>query len=152
MSHMWQNQMQSVPADNHVPFVVFKTSYSRYLHPCCTKIALQLRACCSYELAAAMRLADSFSESDILSALQQLCNCAGYCEEEEWIDLATVKGYRGIVMCQDIRDELMLHLATDGAGADEAGEGELQDWQKVVIAMCEGRLLPTPWLNKVILP
>lgn len=98
-----------------------------------------------------MQLADSLSDSDISSALQYLCNCAGYCEEEEWIDLATVKGYRRIVMCQDIRDELMLHLATDSADADEADEGELQDWQKVVIAMCEGRLLPTPWLNKVSL-
>ena len=97
-----------------------------------------------------MQTADSLSEPDILSAPSCASNCAGYCEEEEWIDLATVKGYRRIVMCQEVRDELMLHLAPDGADADEADEGELQDWQKVIIAMCEGRLLPTPWLNKVI--
>ncbi|DBA69067.1 TPA: hypothetical protein ACH3X2_013228 [Trebouxia sp. C0005] len=74
----------------------------------------------------------------------------GYCEQEEWIDLATVKGYRRIVMCQELRDELILNLTGDAANASEDAEDEdkMQDWQRVVIAMCEGRLLPTPWLNK----
>lgn len=79
--------------------------------------------------------------------------CPGYCEQEEWIDLATVKGYRRIVMCQELRDELILNLTGDAANASEDAEDEdkMQDWQRVVIAMCEGRLLPTPWLNKVML-
>ncbi|KAL0039566.1 hypothetical protein WJX77_002084 [Trebouxia sp. C0004] len=74
----------------------------------------------------------------------------GYCEEEEWIDLATVKGYRRIVMCQEVRDGLILNLtnAAANAGEKEDEEDKMQDWQRVVIAMCEGRLLPTPWLNK----
>lgn len=81
--------------------------------------------------------------------------CLGYCEEEEWIDLATVKGYRRIVMCQEVRDELILNLTDDAANAseeEEEDEVKMQDWQRVVIGMCEGRLLPTPWLNKVMLP
>ena len=79
--------------------------------------------------------------------------CPGYCEEEEWIDLATVKGYRRIVMCQEVRDELILNLTGDAvtAGEEEEDEVKMQEWQRVVIAMCEGRLLPTPWLNKVML-
>lgn len=79
--------------------------------------------------------------------------CSGYCEEEEWIDLATVKGYRRIVMCQEVRDELILNLTDDAANAreEEEEEDKMQEWQRVVIGMCEGRLLPTPWLNKVML-
>jgi len=79
--------------------------------------------------------------------------CSGYCEEEEWIDFATVKGYRRIVMCQEVRDELILNLTDDtaNAGEEEEEEDKMQDCQRVVIGMCEGRLLPTPWLNKVML-
>ena len=79
--------------------------------------------------------------------------CSGYCEEEEWIDFATVKGYRRIVMCQEVRDELILNLTDDAAnaGEEEEEEDKMQDCQRVVIGMCEGRLLPTPWLNKVML-
>ena len=77
--------------------------------------------------------------------------CSGYCEEQEWIDLATVKGYRRTVMCQEVRDELILNLTEDPASEEEEDEDKMQDWQRVVIAMCEGRLLPTPWLNKVML-
>lgn len=89
-----------------------------------------------------------------LSCLTRDCYkvlCSGYCEEEEWIDLATVKGYRRTVMCQEVRDELILNLTEDPASEEEEDEDKMQDWQRVVIAICEGRLLPTPWLNKVML-
>lgn len=70
--------------------------------------------------------------------------CAGYCDEQDWIELSTVKGYRRIVMCQEVRDELDINLALP-----EGGQQEEEEWQRVLIAMCDGRLLPTPWLNKV---
>lgn len=73
----------------------------------------------------------------------------GYEEEEKWIDLATVQGYRRIVMCQGIRDEVQLQLegmASDsGPDTDQGG----QQWKEVLLAMCSRRLLPTEWLNKV---
>ncbi|KAL3143189.1 hypothetical protein ABBQ38_002046 [Trebouxia sp. C0009 RCD-2024] len=67
----------------------------------------------------------------------------GYCDEQDWIELSTVKGYRRIVMCQEVRDELDINLALP-----EGGQQEEEEWQRVLIAMCDGRLLPTPWLNK----
>ena len=72
---------------------------------------------------------------------------AGYCEEQEWIDLATVKGCRRIVMCQEVRDELDANFDNDIHDRDQ--EDTLAEWQKVLIAMCDGRMMPTPWLNKV---
>jgi len=77
---------------------------------------------------------------------------AGYCEEEDWIELSTVAGYRRIVMCQEVRDELDLNLAEDTdcqIDEEERNPNNMQQWQKVAIAMCDSRLLPTPWLNKV---
>lgn len=47
-----------------------------------------------------------------------------------------VKGYRRIVFCQAVRDDVDGAL---GAGA----------WADLLPRMCEGRLVPTPWLNKV---
>lgn len=79
---------------------------------------------------------------------------AGYCQEQEWIDLSTVKGYCRTVMCQEVRDELEANLTQPDCGTkddqqDEQGEEE-EEWQRILIAMCDGRLLPTPWLNKVV--
>ena len=61
--------------------------------------------------------------------------CAGHEEEEQWIDLATVEGYRRIVACQEAKDAVEAVL---GCGA----------WRGLFRAMCTGRLLPTPWLNE----
>jgi hypothetical protein len=47
-----------------------------------------------------------------------------------------VKGYRRILFCQSVRDDV------DGA----LGGGA---WANLLPRMCEGRLVPTPWLNKV---
>lgn len=47
-----------------------------------------------------------------------------------------VRGYRRIVFCQEVRDDVEGAL---GAGA----------WADLLPRMCEGRLVPTPWLNKV---
>lgn len=49
---------------------------------------------------------------------------------------AQVKGYRRILFCQSVRDDV--------AGA--LGHGA---WSHLLPRMCEGRLVPTPWLNKV---
>ncbi len=51
--------------------------------------------------------------------------------------LPQVKGYRRIVFCQGVRDDVEEAL---GAGA----------WADLLPRMCEGRLVPTPWLNKVM--
>ena len=60
-----------------------------------------------------------------------------------------------MVMCQDVRDELQLQLscvadpqkyyAIDQAIDEQHGE----EWQQLLLAICDRRLLPTPWLNKV---
>ena len=47
-----------------------------------------------------------------------------------------VKGYRRILFCQTVRDDV------DGA----LGGGA---WASLLPRMCQGRLVPTPWLNKV---
>lgn len=47
-----------------------------------------------------------------------------------------VKGYRRVLFCQSVRDDV--------AGA--LGHGA---WTQLLPRMCEGRLVPTPWLNKV---
>jgi len=109
-----------------------------------------------YNMISSRAVADPQNSTSILVYMTQhryRVLCPGYCEEEEWIDLATVKGYCRIVMCQEVRDELILNLTNDAvnAGEEEEEENKMQDWQRVVIAMCEGRLLPTPWLNKVML-
>ncbi len=60
----------------------------------------------------------------------------GHGEEGEWIDLGTVRGYHRIVFCQSIRDDVDTNL----------GQGE---WARLLPALCQGRLVPTEWLNKV---
>lgn len=60
----------------------------------------------------------------------------GHGEEAEWIDLGTVRGYKRIVFCQSVRDDVDANL----------GQGE---WARLLPAVCEGRLVPTEWLNKV---
>ncbi len=62
---------------------------------------------------------------------------AAHGDEARWIDTATVAGYRRVVMCQEARDEAEAALAP---GADPA---------PLLLSMCDRRLRPTPWLNKV---
>eukprot|EP00887_Chlorella_sp_A99_P002105 scaffold21.g2105.t1 len=70
-----------------------------------------------------------------LSDVRHWCQVIGHGEEHEWIDLGTVKGYKRVVACQGIRDDV------------EAGMGP-GAWATLLPRMCEGRLVPTPWLNK----
>ncbi|KAI7844155.1 hypothetical protein COHA_002290 [Chlorella ohadii] len=77
------------------------------------------------------RVADVEGPGDVRHWLQLI----GHGEEHEWIDLGTVKGYRRILFCQSVRDDV--------AGA--LGHGA---WSHLLPRMCEGRLVPTPWLNK----
>jgi hypothetical protein len=53
--------------------------------------------------------------------------------EAEALDLGTVAGYRRVVMCQGLREEVD---ETVGPGA----------WAALLPAVCAGRLAPTPWL------
>ena len=78
------------------------------------------------------RVADAEGPADVRHWLQLI----GHGEELEWIDLATVAGYRRVVFCQSVRDDVEGAL---GPGA----------WADLLPRMCEGRLVPTPWLNKV---
>ncbi|KAL4450030.1 hypothetical protein ABPG77_010699 [Micractinium sp. CCAP 211/92] len=77
------------------------------------------------------RVADVEGAAEVRHWLQVI----GHGEEHEWFDLGTVKGYRRIVFCQGVRDDVEEAL---GAGA----------WADLLPRMCEGRLVPTPWLNK----
>lgn len=65
---------------------------------------------------------------------------AAHGDESRWIDTGTVAGYRRVVMCQEARDEVEAALPP---GADPA---------PLLLSMCARRLLPTPWLNKVLTP
>ena len=65
---------------------------------------------------------------------------AAHGDESRWIDTGTVAGYRRVVMCQEARDEVEAALPP---GADTA---------PLLLSMCARRLLPTPWLNKVLTP
>jgi hypothetical protein len=57
-------------------------------------------------------------------------------EECSWIDVATVQGFRRVVMCQESWDE-----AAAVVGEEEAS--------RLLKDMVTGRLLPTTWLNEV---
>lgn len=65
------------------------------------------------------------------------------------MDLATVQGYRRAVMCQDVRDELQLQLGSMASCGKQDSKQSEHGWQEVLLAMCNRRLLPTNWLNKV---
>ena len=56
--------------------------------------------------------------------------------QHDSVDLGTVRGYKRIVLCQEIQDDA------------EALLGRTR-WQEAILDMCEGRLQPTDWLNKV---
>lgn len=53
------------------------------------------------------------------------------------MDLETVKGYRCIVLVQELRDEVDLNLGLAGG------------WAKLLPEILDARLFLTPWLNKV---
>ena len=53
------------------------------------------------------------------------------------IDVATVAGYRQVVMCQEVRDEIEAVIGPDASVRD------------MLLGMCDRRLLPTPWVNQV---
>ena len=63
--------------------------------------------------------------------------CAAHGDEARHIDVATVAGYRRVVMFQEARDEVEAALAPGESAA------------ALLLSMCERRLMPTPWLNKV---
>lgn len=62
---------------------------------------------------------------------------AGYDDEENWLDVGTVRGYKRVVMCQEVRYEIRTVLGEDASVKD------------FLLALCDDRLVPTPWLNRV---
>ena len=73
------------------------------------------------------------------NALQSLASwCAAADEEEAWIDLDTVQGYKRTVMCEAVRDEVARNLGETPGACTELLNG-----------MTQRRLMPTPWLNQV---
>ena len=74
----------------------------------------------------------------VLQNVRHWLQLIGHAEELDWIDLNTVPGYRRIVFCQTVRKDVDAAL----------GQGT---WTELLPAMCEGRLVPTSWLNKVCL-
>lgn len=68
--------------------------------------------------------------------------CAARSEEADWIDLNTVQGYRRMVFCECILDEVKLNLRISDNDSDAVA-------RRVLEAICRNRLAPTTWLNKV---
>jgi hypothetical protein len=64
--------------------------------------------------------------------------CAANDDEEAWIDLGAVQGYKRTVMCEAVRDEVASNL----------GEA-LGTCSQLLSSMIQRRLMPTPWLNEV---
>ena len=63
-------------------------------------------------------------------------------EEADWIDLGTVQGYRRMVLCEAVLDELKLNLRSSDNDSDALARRTLE-------GMCRNRLALTTWLNKV---
>lgn len=59
-------------------------------------------------------------------------------QEDAYIDLESVRGYKLTVLCEGIRDELRFNLGEDA-----------QACRDVLRGMLDRRLVPTPWLNQV---
>jgi hypothetical protein len=64
--------------------------------------------------------------------------CAAADEEEAWIDLDTVQGYRRTVMCEAVREEVASNLGEAPGTCSQ-----------LLTGMIQRRLMPTPWLNQV---
>ena len=61
-------------------------------------------------------------------------------DEERWLDVSTVRGYKRVVMCEEVREEVRAVL------------GEATDIKEFLLALCDDRLVATPWLNRVSHP
>ena len=51
--------------------------------------------------------------------------------------MGTVRGYKRVVMCEEVREEIRTVL------------GEATDLKEYLLALCDDRLVATPWLNRV---
>ncbi len=58
-------------------------------------------------------------------------------DEERWLDVGTVRGYKRVVMSEEVREEVRAVL------------GEATDIKEFLLALCDDRLVATPWLNRV---
>ena len=95
--------------------------------------------------------------------------CAARDEEEGCIDVGTVAGYRRVVMCQEVccsQPHLAsasglpcwwqalltytspFHMCMQVRDEIEAVLGHETSVKEVLLAMCDRRLIPTPWLNQ----
>ncbi|KAK9814645.1 hypothetical protein WJX72_009229 [[Myrmecia] bisecta] len=95
----------------------------------------RLRAKDCIPLQVSRLLEDRMAHAEGIQHVRHWLQLIAYQDEASYIDLATVKGYKRIVLAQEIRDEVDLNLGENA-------------WHGLLVAMCNGRLLPTPWLNK----
>ena len=56
-----------------------------------------------------------------------------------------------MLMCQDVRDEMHLQLESVAHPSKQNQQQCVEQWQALLLAMCNRRLIPTDWLNMVIL-
>jgi hypothetical protein len=92
-------------------------------------------------IALASTSGQAFQAAHSFACCLLMCTSAatGCNDEDNWIDVGTVRGYKRVVMCQEVRDEIRAVL-----GEDEPIKAFLE-------ALYDERLLPTPWLNRVCL-
>lgn len=88
----------------------------------------------SIPLRVSRAIEERVAEFEGIGGVRRWLQLIGKGEEHAAIDLSTVKGYKRIVLCQSIRDDIDENL---GRGA----------WGDLLPAMCRGRLKPTTWLN-----
>ncbi len=56
-----------------------------------------------------------------------------------------MRGYKSVLLCEDVRDELAANLSIGSADTEEAERAITG----LLLGMLDRRLLPTPWLNQV---
>ncbi|UPR02111.1 JmjC domain-containing protein [Chloropicon primus] len=80
-------------------------------------------------------LEERVSELESIRDAHHWLSVIAHGEESEWIDTSTVKGHSRIKFVESVYEEVEENL----------GKGQVPAFLK---AMVEGRLMPTPWLNK----
>jgi hypothetical protein len=89
------------------------------------------------------RVADFEGPSEVRRWLQLI----GHGDEYSAIAIGTVKGYKRVVLCQSIRDDVDDNLGSADNNIRSSNGNSGNMWAVLLPAMCQGRLVPTPWLN-----
>jgi len=101
--------------------------------------------------AAALRvsraLEERVAEFEGPSEVRRWLQLIGHGDEYSAIDIGTVKGYKRVVLCQSIRDDVDDNLGLTDNKNNNNNNKSGNMWAVLLPAMCQGRLVPTPWLN-----